>query len=585
MVEFPYASLIFWADHMSRFVHGKAEAQTPPLCASTAWWDLAVLLFGHSWTYTNRNFEMCVFLLFRHPSFASHWPSILLNSPRDCTTKTCIDTWTLSCKMTNATDAKMRTGSLPALPPKIHLDEDIEMKDDTERNSAQIHDDDTDASNEGLQSEESSFKDGTDCDTHDVSQLSTDPCSIEIASAQGSFSEKAKDASTNQRIHPVRRDSRSRHDETNSVDRGWESTSYRSKDPEPVAAGATRTPNWARKLTKNISLAPEIAQLHNQLSEATNKLQLEREYNRDLGKKHSHYANELKAERAYRQRLLDDHARLVQKLERDFDQRVRQLESQVRHEQDQSQVLNKGYGKIEKELKRAQDCARQLEDDHNRALQKLEKNFSERHRDLVDERDDATKALRKLQIQYDVSEEEHKKSQQRLEAESRAAERKSQDLVMKLRTLQEHAARNVESAQWMPQSVTETERQLNSILGAIKQWSEKRMRISKSGTSSCTNPAELDKDILQGLDMISVQEQDCPPVPLSTKLVLSAAVSTYAFRNIIGDVFFAFRNSMKTEQCADVYVGSNGEALTNIFEDIAKGEFRFDVSSTRPQLY
>jgi hypothetical protein len=235
---------------------------------------------------------------------------------------------------------------------------------------------------------------------------------------------------------------------------------------------------------------------------------------------------------------------------------------QLNLERDQFQKLEKKCNDNVRDLKAEKARIQQLMND--------KADLNERLRMIALDRDDALNQLNLLQLSWKASEQEHKKTKQRIEAETRTAERRSQELVNKLRTLQENAVRNVESAHWMAQSAADIDRQLNSILSAIKQWSEKRMRSMKSNETARDIATGSDRDLLNDLRLVPRQTPSRTLVP--TKLILSAAVSCYAFSDIIGDVFFPFQKSTKTEQCTDLYTHRNGETLTDIVEAIVKGK-------------
>lgn len=246
---------------------------------------------------------------------------------------------------------------------------------------------------------------------------------------------------------------------------------------------------------------------------------------------------------------------------------------------DLSRQLNLEKDQFKRLEKKCNDSVRDLEAEKARTRQLMndKADLDECLRTIALDRDEAMKELNLLQLKWKTAEQEYKKTTQRTEADKKTAERRSQELVNKLRTLQENAVRNVESAHWMAQSAADIERQLNSILSAIKQWSEKRVRSTKSNESSRDIATRSDRDLLVHMGLVPRQTPSRALVP--TKLILSAAVSCYAFGDIIGDVFFPFHRSMKTEQCTDLYTRRNGGLLMDLVEAIGKGKPHSDTDS------
>jgi hypothetical protein len=171
----------------------------------------------------------------------------------------------------------------------------------------------------------------------------------------------------------------------------------------------------------------------------------------------------------------------------------------------------------------------------------------------------------------------------RLEAERRAVERESEERLsslekekrkvrehaMSIRTLQEHALKNVESAQWMSESDTEIVRQLDRILEDVKKWSKKWSRSAATGEG-------LDLELNQCLDLLPgeslaiegvLRERVSFERKIPMWLIISAAVSRVAFDLIIGDAFFAFQDA-DAEPSTSIYSKDIGYALKNTLRSL-----------------
>jgi hypothetical protein len=219
---------------------------------------------------------------------------------------------------------------------------------------------------------------------------------------------------------------------------------------------------------------------------------------------------------------------------------------------------------------------REHEDILDRSLEKLQNDWESYLEDKL-HREDRRHCAEKVRLENDIKQRYEEKIS-RLENERQAVEllskerlsglekekRKVREHAMSIRTLQEHALKNVESAQWMSESDTEIVRQLDRILEDVKKWSKKWSRSSSTGESLDLGPNQcldlLPKESLaiEGLlrEHVSFERK----IPMW--LIVSAAVSKVAFDLIVGGEFFAFQDP-DAKPATSIYSEDIGYALMN----------------------
>jgi hypothetical protein len=162
-----------------------------------------------------------------------------------------------------------------------------------------------------------------------------------------------------------------------------------------------------------------------------------------------------------------------------------------------------------------------------------------------------------------------KADNQAIEQKYQDAWSKSIDYATKIRTLQERAHKQADSAEWMPDSATDTTAQLDKFASDIRKWSKNWAWCKKDGRPYELDAAKCTRE-LQPLKDVSVDvlprggrgEAFKRTVPLW--LLLSAALSNVAFTSLIGDPFFAF----KTPDSAGAFSAASGTNLECIFATI-----------------
>lgn len=151
--------------------------------------------------------------------------------------------------------------------------------------------------------------------------------------------------------------------------------------------------------------------------------------------------------------------------------------------------------------------------------------------------------------------------------------RKVREHAMIIRTLQEHALKNVESAQWTSESDTEIVRQLDRILEDVNKWSKKWSRSAATGEGQ-------DLGLNQCLDLLPegslairglLRERMSFERKIPMWLIISAAVSKVAFDSIIGDAFFAFQGS-DAKSATSIYSKDIGRALNDTLRSLHSRE-------------
>jgi hypothetical protein len=139
------------------------------------------------------------------------------------------------------------------------------------------------------------------------------------------------------------------------------------------------------------------------------------------------------------------------------------------------------------------------------------------------------KDIRISQLEYDI-EEERKKRQQ--------TARNAEKLQTSMRTIQENAFKDVESAKWMPRSASDITRELTGLLAEIKQWSKRHsidyiMSVDSVEKTlrprSCLGKQELVRTALHNRK-------------IGAWMFLSAAIAADAFCRILFNPFFAFHH-------------------------------------------
>jgi hypothetical protein len=166
-----------------------------------------------------------------------------------------------------------------------------------------------------------------------------------------------------------------------------------------------------------------------------------------------------------------------------------------------------------------------------------------------------------------------KADNQAIEQKYQDALSKSKDYATKIRTLQELAHKQADSAEWMPDSATDTSLQLEKFASDIRKWSKSWAWCKKDGRPYELDAVKCTRD-LQPLKYVSVDvlprrgrgEGFKRTVPLW--LLLSAAVSKIAFTSLIGDPFFAF----KTPNSAGAFSVASGTNLECVFAAIRNSE-------------
>jgi hypothetical protein len=166
-----------------------------------------------------------------------------------------------------------------------------------------------------------------------------------------------------------------------------------------------------------------------------------------------------------------------------------------------------------------------------------------------------------------------KADNQTIEQKYQDALAKSKDYATKIRTLQELAHKQGDSAEWMPDSATDTTLQLEKFASDIRKWSKSWAWCKKDGRPyeldavKCTRELHPLKDVsVDVLPRRSRGEAFKRTVPLW--LLLSAAISNVAFMSLIGDPFFAF----KTPNSAGAFSVASGTNLECVFAAIKNSE-------------
>jgi hypothetical protein len=166
-----------------------------------------------------------------------------------------------------------------------------------------------------------------------------------------------------------------------------------------------------------------------------------------------------------------------------------------------------------------------------------------------------------------------KADNQAIEQKYQDAWSKSKDYTNKIRTLQELAHKQGDSAEWMPDSATDTTVQLEKFASDIRKWSKSWAWCKKDGRPYELDAAKCTRDLLPLKDVcVDVLPRSRRgegfkrTVPLW--LLLSAAVSKIAFTSLIGDPFFAF----KTPNSAGAFSVASGTNLECVFAAIKNSE-------------
>jgi hypothetical protein len=166
------------------------------------------------------------------------------------------------------------------------------------------------------------------------------------------------------------------------------------------------------------------------------------------------------------------------------------------------------------------------------------------------------KDIRISQLEYDLDEERKKRQQ---------TARNAEKLQTSMRTIQENAFKDVESAKWMPRSASDITRELTGLLAEIKQWSKRHSidyilsvdSVEKTlRPRSCLGKPELVRSALQGRK-------------IGAWMFLSAAVAADAFCKILYNPFFAFHHDEDDED--EGFSKDDAKCMGRLVDVISKG--------------
>lgn len=161
-----------------------------------------------------------------------------------------------------------------------------------------------------------------------------------------------------------------------------------------------------------------------------------------------------------------------------------------------------------------------------------------------------------------------------------AAEIEIDRLQDQLKGLQASVFKTVDAAQWVPESTSEIEAKLTTILSKMKQWSEKYHKPqllpidpnSKRGVDVQDglirhNCVSGDKQSLRTLSAIFQDPRMDKKLP---SLMLSALAAHFIFQRMFSSPWFAFRETRREANA--ILMLEEGEILNNICEKISAGE-------------
>lgn len=154
-------------------------------------------------------------------------------------------------------------------------------------------------------------------------------------------------------------------------------------------------------------------------------------------------------------------------------------------------------------------------------------------------------------------------------------EQQVQALETTVRSLQEGALQSVESTQWAPMAVSAIEHRLQDILTRVKQWSQQASKLSidqvlERGYFEEMAASLESLDCLKSPELLRSSIRANKAMQKSGKaqiMLLTAAISSMIFRQVIGDTCFQFAGD---QDDGIVLSKGQGNSLYRIIELVRK---------------